>query len=350
MHRLRFALFFLCCAIGFSQHSYDITVQWEKTNAPLEITQNVVWTNTSNVPVDSVYLLDWNHGYSSELSPLGKFLANEYDYKLIRASKRNRGNTSIANIVHKDNALSWNRAKEQIDIVKVSLPYSVPAGEKFKFTLHYSVQLPDASIFKYGVSKSELFSYNWHMVLAELNDDGSWKLDSNLGFGLPNTPHVETTYNINVSPEVRILLPNKKTQGTSPLLVSKKETYKEVPFGNSILLTDMLPKSGISKEIKQAIDDIALFIGSSFPNNNVNMLWALQTDYNQQPLLMLESIPQVVNAFSVTQSFELKLLKILLEQTVKRSFGHQDEGSEWIVSALPYYLWQQYVTAKYPKL
>ncbi len=349
MFRIPFALL-LYCTIGFSQHTYDVTAKWNNSNTPLDITQDIVWTNTSNVAVDVIYLLDWNHGYSSEVSPLGKFLANEYDYKLIRASKQNRGSTSITKIAHRGNALSWNREKEQLDVIKVALPYSVPAGKKFNFTLRYSVQLPDAAIFKYGVSKNELFSYNWHVMLADLNDDGSWNLNSNLGFGFPNTPYVKTTYNINANSEVRVLLPNEKTQGTSPLLVSEKKIYKEVPFGKSTLLTDMLPKSGMSNEINEALEDVTSFINNSFPDNGLNTLWALQTDYNQQPLLMLESIPQILKAFSVSQTVELKILKTLLDQLVWHTFGPQHDDSKWMITALPYFLWQQYVDTKYPNL
>ena len=96
--RQLFGFLLLLHGFGFAQNTYDIRVKWNETSAPLSITQNIKWTNDSDVPVNSVYLLDWNHAYSSARSQLGYFLANEFDYKLIRASRKNQGYTDIKEI------------------------------------------------------------------------------------------------------------------------------------------------------------------------------------------------------------------------------------------------------------
>ena len=159
--------FLFCFAFAFSQHKYDIDVAWDGTSEHLQITQDVTWTNSSDVGVDKITLLDWNHAYSSEHSPLGKFLAREYDYKLIRTKKKKRGFTTITTIRNQNDTLDWKRLPSAIDIIEVSLPKPVAPMAQFSFTIRYNVQLPNADIFKYGAAKNELHAQHWYLVLAK---------------------------------------------------------------------------------------------------------------------------------------------------------------------------------------
>ena len=102
-----FGFLLLLHTLGYTQNKYDIKVKWHNVAEPLAVTQNIHWINNSDVPVKTVYLLDWNHAYSSARSQLGYFLANEFDYKLIRASKKNQGFTNIKEIQSNGQMLKW---------------------------------------------------------------------------------------------------------------------------------------------------------------------------------------------------------------------------------------------------
>lgn len=350
MHqKLLVSYFLFCFAFAFAQHSYDLNVTWDGTSEYVDINQKVSWTNTSDVAVDKVTLLDWNHAYSSELSPLGKFLAREYDYKLIRASKQKRGFTTITTIADENDELTWKRLPAAIDIIEVSLPKLIAPRAQFSFTIRYSVQLPNAAIFKYGASKNELHTKHWYLVLASQNANGTWVHDSNLSFGKPSTPNATATFNFEVPKDVRVILPTAKSKSYAPLLLTKKENYTRFAFGKSELISDMLPLESASG-FKEKFIRISSFIEDVFPNDHPNVLWALQKDYAQSPLLALESFPQILNAFDRNQVIELKLLKIILEQCVEHRFGQQKKDATWITDGLPYFLWQQYVSVNYPNL
>ena len=340
----------LCCvAFAFGQNSYDIEVRWNGTSNPLHISQEIHWSNTSDVSVDTITLLDWNHAYASERSPLGMFLANDYDYKLIRSNKKNRGITSISEVRHQKDVLNWKRLSNAMDIVEISLPKSIAPNTSFSFTIHYTVQLPNESLFKYGISKKELYAQHWHLVLAMQNPDGTWVKESNLGIGYPEVSSAKINYRFDIPEDINQILPTKNNTGYSPILLTTKDTYKQIAFGKSELITDMLPSnenSGFQLELKR----ISSFMERIFPHNDPQVLWALQKDYAQKPLLVLESIPQFIGAFDKNQLVELKLLKAILEHAVQNRFGLQQQNTHWVTAGLPYFLWQEYVNKYYPNL
>ena len=347
--RYLFALFLLLHTFGHTQNAYDITVKWNDEAAPLSITQNITWTNNSNVSVYTIFLLDWNHAYSSARSQLGYFLANEFDYKLIRASKKNQGYTDIKEIYTNGQKHKWERQPQKREAIKITFDDAIAPNTSVEFTVVYAVKLPDASKFKYGISKNKLFSYHWHLVLANINSDGSWSTDTNFGFGRPNSPEAKLRYHFETNQDYDLILPDQHTNEVSPLLMTKNNTYQKIPFGRATLITDMVPIDetiGFASHRK----NIETFLSRNFEDIDKQTIWALEEDYKSYSLLTLESIPTFLKAFDKAQIIELKLLKSLLHWYVTKKYGETENQSEWLVDGLPNFLWNKYVQEQYPNL
>lgn len=334
---------------GYTQNTYDIRVKWNDAAAPLSITQNIRWTNVSNVPVRIIYLLDWNHAYSSARSQLGYFLANEFDYKLIRASKKNQGYTDIQEIHSNGQQHKWERTPEKREAVKISLAEDILPNTAVDFTVVYTVKLPDADKFKYGTSKNQLFTYHWHLVLATVNSDGSWSPNSNFGFGKPNSPAAEVRYDFETNQDFDLLLPAQNTSEVSPLLLTKRKAFQKIPFVNATLITDMIPADE-TIGLASHLNNIKAFITHHFKDVDAQTIWAFEEDYKAYSLLALESLPSFLRAFDKAQLVELKLLKSLLHWHVSQKYGQTEKQSEWIMDGLPNFLWNQYVQEQYPNL
>jgi hypothetical protein len=344
-----FGFLLLLNAIGYAQNTYDINVKWIDVNAPLSITQNIHWTNNSDVSVKDVYLLDWNHAYSSARSQLGYFLANEFDYKLIRASKKNQGYTDIKEIHHGGQTLKWEREPEKREAIKISFDDAIAPKSSIDFTVVYTVKLPDAAKFKYGISKDQLFTYHWHLVLGTLNSDGSWLANTNFGFGKPMSPTAEVRYQLDTNQDFELLLPAQNTTEVSPLLLTRREAFQTVSFGNATLITDMIPVDetiGLTSHLK----NIEVFLMRNFKDVDAQTIWAFEEDYKSYSLLALESIPSFLKAFDKAQVVELKLLKSLLHWYITQKYGQTDKQSDWILDGMPNFLWNQYVQEHYPNL
>ena len=344
-----FGFLLLLHTLGYTQNKYDIKVKWHNVIEPLAVTQNIHWINNSDVPVKTVYLLDWNHAYSSARSQLGYFLANEFDYKLIRASKKNQGFTNIIEIQSNGQMLRWERQPEKREAIKIHFDSAIAPDSSVDFKVKYTVKLPDAAKFKYGISKDQLFTYHWHLVLGTLNRDGSWLANTNFGFGKPISPHVEVRYHFNTNQDFELLLPAQNTTAISPLLLTQRKDFQTISFGDATLITDMLP---VDETIGLAshLENIEAFIMHNFEGVNAQTVWAFQEDYKSYPLLALESIPSFLKAFDKAQVVELKLLKTLLHWHVAHKYGQTEKKSDWILDGLPNFLWNQYVQEHYPNL
>lgn len=345
-----FLALMLCSCFSYAQQHYAVDVDWQSEEKPLDITQTITWTNTSQKAITTLYLLDWNHAYSSERSPLGKFMANEFDYKLIRASKKKRGTTHIKTIHFEKGEIRWKRVPEKLDVIEITLPYAVAPKNTFTFTTTYSLQLPDAGIFTFGKSRQELFAQHWHLLLAPLHPNGTWILESNLGFDTPTTPKTTVAYSFEIPSVYKRILPKQNSQNLSSLLLTTSSKYNQIPFGNTALLTDMLSAKAVDEEMHEGLKKIYAFLQKHFDFDDAFDYRALQREYSRKSLLALESIPQFVGAFDKTQVTTLKLLKALLEQCVQQKYGPQKGTSAWLVEGLPYFLWQKFVTENYPDL
>ena len=344
-----FRFFLLLHAFGYTQNAYDIKVKFSDVDAPLAITQNIHWTNNSDVPVKTVYLLDWNHAYSSARSQLGYFLANEFDYKLIRASKKNQGYTDIKEMYRVGNMLKWERQPDKREAIKIHFDDAIAPNSSIDFTVVYSVKLPDATKFKYGMSKDQLFTYHWHLVLGTLNSDGSWGANTNFGFGTPMSSAAEVRYHFDTHQDFELLLPAQNTTSIAPLLLTRLKAFQTLSFGNATLITDMIPVDetiGLASPLK----NIEAFLMRNFEDVDAQTIWAFEEDYKSYSLLALESIPSFIKAFDKAQVLELKLLKSLLHWHITHKYGQTNKQSDWILDGLPNFLWNQYVQEHYPNL
>lgn len=348
MHHL-YGFLLLLHAFGYAQNAYDIRVKWNDARAPLSITQNIRWTNDSNVPVSTIYLIDWNHAYSSARSQLGYFLANEFDYKLIRASKKNQGYTDIQEIHSNGQQHKWERTPEKREAVKINFTEAIAPNTAVNFTVVYTVKLPYATKFKYGISKDQLFTYHWHLVLATVNSDGSWSPNTNFGFGKPNSPAAKVRYQFETNQDFDLLLPAQNTTEVHPLLLTKRNAFQKISFGNATLLTNMIPNEE-TIGLASHLNNIEAFISRNFEDVDAQTIWAFEEDYKAYSLLTLESLPSFLKAFDKVQVVELKLLKSLLHWHVSQKYGQTEKQSDWIIDGLPNFLWNQYVQEKYPNL
>jgi hypothetical protein len=344
-----FRFFLLLHAFGYTQNAYDIKVKFSDVDAPLAITQNIRWTNDSDVPVKTVYLLDWNHAYSSARSQLGYFLANEFDYKLIRASKKNQGYTDIKEMYREGNMLKWERQPGKREAIKIHFDDAIAPNSSVDFTVVYTVKLPDATKFKYGMSKDQLFTYHWHLVLGTLNSDGSWGANTNFGFGTPISPAAEVRYHFDTNQDFELLLPAQNTTSIAPLLLTRLKAFQTLSFRNATLITDMIP---VDETIGLAshLNNIEAFLKRNFEDVDAQTIWAFEEDYKSYSLFALESIPSFLKAFDKAQVVELKLLKSLLHWHITHKYGQTNKQSDWILDGLPNFLWNQYVQEHYPNL
>jgi hypothetical protein len=247
------------------------------------------------------------------------------------------------------NMLKWERQPDKREAIKIHFDDAIAPNSSIDFTVVYTVKLPDATKFKYGMSKDQLFTYHWHLVLGTLNSDGSWGANTNFGFGTPMSSAAEVRYHFDTHQDFELLLPAQNTTSIAPLLLTRLKAFQTLSFGNATLITDMIPVDetiGLASHLK----NIEAFLMRNFEDVDAQTIWAFEEDYKSYSLLALESIPSFLKAFDKAQVVELKLLKSLLHWHITHKYGQTNKQSDWILDGLPNFLWNQYVQEHYPNL
>ena len=339
---------FLFC---FSQNNQIIDLKWDGKN-PFEINHKIYWINKSNQKIKSIFLIDWNNSYSSMKSNLGLKLAEEFDYRLIRSNKNDRGFTKIKSVLFKNQKLKWKRLDDNSDIIKIELIDYLKPGEKILFSVIYEIKLPNSRVFKYGMNKhKDVFTYNWHLSVAKINKSGDWEIKNNNGYGQKPIDKSTTNYSINIPNSYNLLIPKNgftAKQNNIPLIISNKSKIKSYNFGDNVLITDMNSSDLSYEDVEKIFKKIIEYTGRFFPKQNEELFWSIEKDYDKKPIPIIKNIPKILGAFSNFKLFELKILKTSIDRKLIQKFGYQTDD-EWIIDAISGFLFNNYLNEKYPK-
>ena len=159
---------------------YDLKVKLIEKKKTLEVFQTIQFLNNTETPLQTLYLNDWSHAYSSSKSPLAQRFAEEYDRRFYLGSKAKRGQTTDLNITVKGEKIDWRRADNQLDIIQIALDDVLAIGSQITISLTYKIELPDARYTGYGkISDDEYFLKNCFIQLAP-HIGGKWITNSNL--------------------------------------------------------------------------------------------------------------------------------------------------------------------------
>ena len=101
----------------------------------VSVTQEIVYKNHGNIPLQEIYLNDWANSFSSKTTPLAKRFSEDYEANFHFEKNENRGRSIIYIISNKRSIpLEWERG-EEVDIVRVKLDRTLEPGENFTLKL-----------------------------------------------------------------------------------------------------------------------------------------------------------------------------------------------------------------------
>ena len=99
-----------------------IDAQIDVITKSIQINQKVVFTSTSDIKTNELYLYDWNNSYSSRKTPLGVVFAEEFNNRFTFAKTKERGFTHVLSITDNNNGdLLFNYVENHPDVIRVQL-------------------------------------------------------------------------------------------------------------------------------------------------------------------------------------------------------------------------------------
>ena len=137
-----FLLFICLCTsvLSFSQNKIDINAVFNTAKHSIAISQELTYTNTSNKVLDTIYLNDWSHSYSSKTTPLAERFADEFKTTFHFAKNEDRGFTAITSINQNNTPVFFERLdKKHPDVIKVALNQPLKPNNSYTLQLKYIV-------------------------------------------------------------------------------------------------------------------------------------------------------------------------------------------------------------------
>lgn len=369
MKHIIFSLLVSISSVGltFGQNSQKIAVLINTEQKKLNIQQHIVFHNTTNDTLNSIYLYDWNQAYSGKNTPLAKRFAEDFNKSLHLAKEKDRGYTEILSLVDKNfGNLSWERTKPT-DIIKVQLNYPIYPNQHAAFSLTYTVKLPKSNFTDYGFTDEGNFNLRyWYITPAVY--DGEWKLYSNKNlddlYSLSSDCEVDFTfpeeYNLITDlDEVnsttnngrkKITLKGENRSDLKIFLIKNTNRFSRFINRDLTLITDIESKDLNDITLANSANKVVRFIEGelgTYPNQKILVS---EIEYRKNPLYGLNQLPSFIRPFKDEFQFELKLLKTLLKNYLDNTLLINPREERWVNDAIQTYLLMKYVDEYYPDM
>jgi methionine-rich copper-binding protein CopC len=137
--------------VVFGQNTIDLKAAFDIESKQIKISQTIQYQNTTQDTLNIIYLNDWSHSYATKSSPLAKRFAEEYKTEFHFAKSEDRGYTAITSIKQDNQDVSYERLKDNPDVIEISLKSALQSKGTYTLHLEYIVQVPNDKFTRYGI-------------------------------------------------------------------------------------------------------------------------------------------------------------------------------------------------------
>ena len=331
----------------------------------LDIDQEIKYFNRSNLPLDTIYLLNWPNSFLGRKSPLAKRMIEDFDKSLYFAKRKDRGHNRIREITDESQLLIWSTVKGAPDILRVVLNSTLAPKDSVIINANYTIKIPSAVFTKYGRSDNTFNFRNWHLTPAVF--DGKWHVMSNLN--LDDFYQKPTDYEINLKLIEGLSLNSdltiSKTEAAPPytaytltgknrvdpeLNVSVFNTFKAFKTESIEVITDLngtLLQDSIKKDV---LNRQLLFIEQHLGTYPHKKLLVNRISYDKNPIYGLNQLPKIFNPFTGVFEWDIKMFKVLTKKYLDNTLLVNRRTDAWLLDGIQNYLMMQYVEKYYPEI
>lgn len=351
-----------------AQHSSKMNVKVDVDKKLLYIKHTLLYNNTSNDTLKHVVLNDWNNAFSSKSSALAKRFSDEFTRTFHLAKDEDRGNTSIKSIVDANfNTMSWERPKDKIDLIKITLNSPIYPCSKDSIQLLYIVKVPNAKFTKFGFDSNGNIALKHWFLNPSKYENKQFVQQSNEN--LDDIPNAFSNFEIELEiPENYSLSSNLAANASESKAASKhyfltgnnknevtmylQPTNTFVSYKNEIIEVSCGLEFSKVNAIQKAVlvDKVTRFTASKLGESLTTKIQVSQEDYQRQPFYGLNQLPGFLSPFPDEFMFELKFLKTYLNNYLKENLQLNPRKEAWIYDGIQVFLMMQYIDENYPEM
>lgn len=359
----------LICAAQFNPN-YQLKVSLNDSLDQLSIAQSLQIENQSGHAIDTLFLNDWAHAFSSFDTPLSKRFAEEFDRSFYLSNKKNLGYTDQLSITQDGNALRWYRLQNQPDIIAIPLTQPMTPREKKYLQLNYNIKIPNARFTGYGVNRSaKTYDLRHWIITLSPYTDGQWKKYSHLNLDDASLPLADYRLRLEI-PKSYALSSNLWQKQDISSTTSNHSTYQL--WGNQVkevklildqqnqfqtlqlqedfeVSTDLIEPDNSSENVTQSTQRIYDFLNEYLGTGQHTKVLVTEKDYNKSPFYGLSQLPEILSPFESAFLNEVKLLKALSGNYVSAYLPIDQRQHPWIAEGLHIYLTIKYIERYYPE-
>jgi len=357
-------LFLLSIKILAQQNSININATLDVTKDLLNIEQRIIYYNTSDKDLKSIFLHNWPNSFKNRKTALSKRFIEAYKKNMYFSKEKDLGFSTIKNISVNFETVKFLELKNQNDVLEIPLASFLKKDDSIVINATYSVKIPNSKFTDYGKTKTGYQLRYWYLNPAVFNK--KWLLMSNLNNDDLFESPTKYSLKLKLPKEYKINsnLTKQKTEGekfntyyfagenkTDVILsIDQIDRFKVYKTKNIKILTDILDdkvdyKSSI-KILNRELDFLEKYLGE-YPHKEIFLDKVAQ---KKDPIYGLSQLPDFIRPFSDTFKTDITLFKILTKKYIESTILVNKRKEYWITDGLQSYLMMEYVNEFYPEV
>ncbi len=349
-----------------AQYEISIDAELKPETKSIQISQQIVFENSSNIAWQEVYLNDWGNSFSSKTTPLAKRFAENYNSSFHFEKKEDRGKTDLHSITdNANNPIVWDRDKVA-DIIKIIPKTPIMPGEKFTVNLMYTVKLPSTKFTRFGVTGNNNYKLKYWYISPAVFDDG-WQTYSNkntddlfltpssfsIDFKIPQEYTLTSDFNIiseTISENQKNILLQGKERNQATIYLEKETSFETIKTDKLTIVTNLKDEK-VSPQISAlAVDRVVHFLGDKLGEYPFEKMVISEAEYRNSPVYGLNQLPDFISPFPAGFEYDMEQLKSITRKYLETSLSLNPRKDSWLIGALQIHLMMEYVDTYYPKM
>ena len=348
-----------------AQHEIDASVDIEDDVRNWNIRQEIVFNNTSDQDLQSIYLYNWLNAFSLKDSPLANRYAEEFVRKFHFASAEERGGTTIENIKIQTKNADWHRLNEHPDIIKINLQEPLQANDKIRIQLSYQQRIPESRFTGYGYDSQYLSARYWLIKPAvfqkkwllyshkNLGDQPQQKNQYRIQFSYPESFQLTSSFEVLNQPIINQNRKQVEMGGNivdTKVYLSKFSSFETVKTDYGTVKTNLIT-SDLNPDVRSiVIDRIMRFLHQNLGQYPFENLVVAKADYDYSPVYGLNQLPDFLRPFPDIFQYSIKFFKTASIKYLNNTMLINNRKDQWMLDAIQLSLMNKFVEKEFSNI
>ena len=360
MKRHSITLLFLLIFVGISaqQDTINISAKITENSNLVSVNQEIIYHNTTELPLEKIKLLNWVSAYKNRNTPLLSRTLQDRKSELYFAQKQELGNTEEVKI--KIGTSDWAYLSGDEENIYYPLAKELKPGQSVKIALQYILKIPHKKFTGYGIDEKSL-SFKYFFIVPDSFENASqipkyfqdieenqspgnyW----NINFDLPTSYFIESNLELiqpnifagtlNKDPELYIAL-----KPTDQIITQLEGQKIEIDFGYSL-----------SAEERQTLEfylPLQLHFIKNKIGNLPSKIFITEKFKKDEDFIGIDDLQFWkfhYQLFKDHEKTDLNYYSILSKAIVQRSVIFEKSTDHWLMNGLKTYLEIEYLDRYY---